>query len=67
MNKHIKEVVVRRIYKHQIWTEVISIEQYYGELQISETRRNPSDATRRCSPEVDMLDTRRQLRISHEY
>lgn len=28
MNKHIKEVLVKRIHKDQIWYEVISIENF---------------------------------------
>lgn len=38
MNKHIREVLVRVQVKDQVWYEVISIEQYYGELQASSVR-----------------------------
>ena len=67
MNKNIRTVLVKRIYKHQIWYEVISVEQYYGTPQTSEAFSSAFDVAGRNTPESNSGYTRRRpgFRLQH--
>jgi hypothetical protein len=61
MNKGITKVLVKRVFKDQIWYETITIEQYYEQIETRQVQRNHRIISRQPSNETNRKEDWRRV------